>query len=164
MFSTLAYKTFTILATIKLQSANISVFKRYKFSLFDNQWTLCYTIITFNNPQKKPFENTVGKGENGGNHYFLLFPQCFLPISNRILFSIYIYIFCHLEMLWIWTSLKICCLVELTQNFGNYHTVNDKLSDYFCLQMLRKQCGKWLKYPQFLYFPTMCSKPSLSES
>ena len=22
-------------------------------------------------------ENIVGKGENAGNHYFLLFPQCF---------------------------------------------------------------------------------------
>ena len=25
-----------------------------------------------------PFENIVGKGENGGNQHFLLFPQCFL--------------------------------------------------------------------------------------
>ena len=27
---------------------------------------------------KKPFENTVGKGENAGDQHFLLFPQCFL--------------------------------------------------------------------------------------
>ena len=29
----------------------------------------------------KPFENTVGKGEIACNEQFLLFPQCFLPIS-----------------------------------------------------------------------------------
>ena len=28
----------------------------------------------------KPFENTVGKGEDARNKQFLLFPQCFLPI------------------------------------------------------------------------------------
>ena len=28
---------------------------------------------------KKPFEKIVGKGENAGNQYFLLFTQCFLP-------------------------------------------------------------------------------------
>ena len=26
----------------------------------------------------RPFENTVGKGENAGNQHFLLFSQCFL--------------------------------------------------------------------------------------
>ena len=29
---------------------------------------------------KKPFENTVGKGEIARNEQFLLFPQCFLPV------------------------------------------------------------------------------------
>ena len=29
--------------------------------------------------EKVLFENTVGKGENGGNKHFLLFPQCFFP-------------------------------------------------------------------------------------
>ena len=30
--------------------------------------------------QKKPFENTVGKGEIAHYEQFLLFPQCFLPV------------------------------------------------------------------------------------
>ena len=29
--------------------------------------TLYHTIPTFNKPEKKPFENIVGKGENAGN-------------------------------------------------------------------------------------------------
>ena len=34
--------------------------------------------------KKKLLENIVGKGENAGNQHFLLFPQCFLPITKRI--------------------------------------------------------------------------------
>ena len=30
----------------------------------------------------RPLENTVGKGENAGNHHFLHFPQCFLLFAN----------------------------------------------------------------------------------
>ena len=59
----------------------------------------------------KPFENIVGKGENAGNHHFLLFPQCFLPFSKQI--SIFwSHLFCCLQMLSIWGILKICCLVK----------------------------------------------------
>ena len=32
--------------------------------------------------QHKSFENTAGKGEIARNEQFLLFPQCFLPISK----------------------------------------------------------------------------------
>ena len=31
----------------------------------------------------KPFENIVGKGENGGNQHFLLFQQCFQLIQQH---------------------------------------------------------------------------------
>ena len=41
--------------------------------------TLYHTIPTFNNLEKKPFENFVGKGENAGNQPIVLFQQCFLP-------------------------------------------------------------------------------------
>ena len=34
--------------------------------------------------QKTAFENIVGKGENGGNQHFLLFPQCFLLLPTQI--------------------------------------------------------------------------------
>ena len=38
-------------------------------------------MIPFDASQgKKPFENTVGKGEIARNEQFLLFPQCFLPV------------------------------------------------------------------------------------
>ena len=43
--------------------------------------------MTFNDPEKealKPFENIVGKGENAGNQHFLIFPQYFLPVLQRI--------------------------------------------------------------------------------
>ena len=39
--------------------------------------------------KKKPFENIAGKGENAGYQHFLLFPQCFLPIPKKNLFSSY---------------------------------------------------------------------------
>ena len=35
----------------------------------------------------KAFQNIAGKGENAGNHHFLLFPQYFLPVSNSVLQS-----------------------------------------------------------------------------
>ena len=35
------------------------------------------TVLTFDNPKEKGFENTVGKEENAGNQHFLFFPQCF---------------------------------------------------------------------------------------
>ena len=35
--------------------------------------------------KKSAFENIVGKGENAGNHHFLLFPQCFLPKEKQII-------------------------------------------------------------------------------
>ena len=44
---------------------------------------------------KKPFENIVGKGENAGNQYFLLFPQCFPLFSKQILIHVILgYIYC----------------------------------------------------------------------
>ena len=40
-----------------------------------------HTVTPFDAPGKKPFENTVGKGEMACNEQFrLLFPQCFLPV------------------------------------------------------------------------------------
>ena len=37
--------------------------------------THSHTITPFDAPGKKPFENTVGKGEIARNEQFLLFPQ-----------------------------------------------------------------------------------------
>ena len=41
--------------------------------------TLYHTIPAL---KPKAFDNIVGKGENTGNYHFLLFPQCFLYLSN----------------------------------------------------------------------------------
>ena len=37
--------------------------------------TLYFTILTFNDPEKKPFVNIMGKGENAGKWHLLLFQQ-----------------------------------------------------------------------------------------
>ena len=60
---------------------------------------------------KQPFENIVGKGENAGNQHFLLFPQCFLPFPKQISI-LHSHLFCCLQMLSIWSSLKFCSLVK----------------------------------------------------
>ena len=42
--------------------------------------THSHTMTPFDALGKKPFENTVGKGEIARNEQFLLFPLCFLPV------------------------------------------------------------------------------------
>ena len=80
-----------------------------KILLSGNGLTLYHTIPTYYDCYKKPFKNTVEKGENAGDQHFLLFPQCFLPMSKRI--SVFkSHLFCRLPLLSIWTSLKICRL------------------------------------------------------
>ena len=68
--------------------------------------TLYHTIHTFNDLEKefKSFEN-MGKGENGGNQHFPIFPQCFLPFPKQV--SIFqSHLFCHLQMLSILASIN----------------------------------------------------------
>ena len=60
--------------------------------------------------RKKPSENIVGKGENAGKQHFLLFPQCFLLFTKQIS-NLQSLLFCCLQILSIWTSLKYCRLV-----------------------------------------------------
>ena len=45
--------------------------------------THSHTMTPSDAPGKKPFENTVGKGEIARNEQFYLFPQCFLPGLNN---------------------------------------------------------------------------------
>ena len=67
----------------------------------------------------KPFDNTVGKGEKGGNQQFLRFSPCFLTIPERI--SVFeLHLCCCLQMLSIWTSLKFCG--KQLPYFGAYNT------------------------------------------
>ena len=74
-------------------------------TLFTTQSQILTTL------KKKPLENSVGKGENAGNQHFLLFPQCFLLFPKQI--SIFdSHLFCCLQVVSVWTSLKFCRLVK----------------------------------------------------
>ena len=57
---------------------------------------------------KKAIENIVGKGENAGNQHF---PTMFLPIPEHIL-SCHLHLFCHLQMLSIYSHQILCRLVK----------------------------------------------------
>ena len=73
--------------------------------------TLYHTILTFNDPETDCFWKHLGKGETAGNQHFFLFPQCFLTLPNQ--FSIlHPHFFSCLQMLSIWTILRLCCLVK----------------------------------------------------
>ena len=90
--------------------ANVKVFlqtNKQKTWQTDGATTICPNLTTW---KRKPFENLVGKGENAGNQCFLLFPHVFSPSQKQIL-NFHEHLFC-LQMLSIWTSLKICCLVK----------------------------------------------------
>ena len=86
-----------------------STFRIVKFGILGA--TLYHTIPIFNNPGKEAFENMEGKAENAGDQHFLLFPRCFLLIPRRISVP-NLHLFCRVQMLPIWTSLKICRLVK----------------------------------------------------
>ena len=78
-----------------------------------NRLTLYHTIVTFNNPETRAFENIVRKGENAGNQHFLLFPTMFstLPKPN-LNFSFTCMLSSAKLMLSIWTSLSLSGLVK----------------------------------------------------
>ena len=69
-----------------------SVFKRLalqtgkKQGLFEKGLTLYYTSLIVSDPEKETFDNVVGKGENAGNQYFLLFQQCFYSSQSKFQF------------------------------------------------------------------------------
>ena len=73
--------------------------------------SLHYTIPTFNDLEKKPFENIVGKGEFAGNQHFLLFRIWFLPY-HRQKSSFELHLYYRLQMLSVWFSAAFCCLVK----------------------------------------------------
>ena len=61
------------------------------------------------NLKKRPFENIVGKLENGGNQQFFLFPPMFLLLFPKLVSVFHSNLFFRLQVLSIWTSLKIVC-------------------------------------------------------
>ena len=92
---------FHLQKAFKLQSNICASGKELTFTQMTKVWTwltssICWPQnLTCLNPcannhgflwplRKKPFENTVRKGENAGNQHFLLFSQCFLPYWRKI--------------------------------------------------------------------------------
>ena len=74
-----------------------------------------HTISTFNDPVQDPLENIAGKGENADNPAaFSPFPTKF-SILSKTNFVSSVTLSCHLQMLSIWTSLKILRLVKSTE-------------------------------------------------
>ena len=62
-----------------------SVFKRIVLQTRKNQGLFGKGLII---PREKPFQNIMGKGENAGYHYFLLFPQCFCPVRDKFIIGV----------------------------------------------------------------------------
>ena len=73
--------------------------------------TLYLTIPTFNDPEKEVLENR-GKTRKCWLPAFSRFPTIISPLQRQI--SIFqSHLFCRLQMLSIWTNLKICRLVRI---------------------------------------------------
>ena len=98
---TIFYSSYRLLSHITIADTMVSTDR--EINSLPNKSRLLMTL------DKKPFENIVRKGENAAKQHFLLFPQCFLPILKRIS-VVKLHVCCHLQMLWIWTDLKICRL------------------------------------------------------
>ena len=71
--------------------------------------------------RKKDFENIVGKGENAGKQHFSPFPTMFFEKMFSI-FGLLFHVFCHLQMLSIWTSLKFSTFPTVFSIFYPFQT------------------------------------------
>ena len=81
------FSPFLLMCSIQAKSSlNFLVKFVFVMQMLSNRivLTLYHTIHNVMTREKKTFENIVGKGENAGNQYFLLFPQCFLPFPKQI--------------------------------------------------------------------------------
>ena len=73
--------------------------------------TVYHTIPTLNDPEKH-FENIMGRGENAGHQHFLIFPYVFYVFREKEKSPFQQHLFCRLQMLSIWPSLKFYLLVK----------------------------------------------------
>ena len=107
---------------------------------------------------KMPCENIVGKGENAGNQHLLLFPECFQARLPKEIFISMLFLFCHLQKLSIWTSLKFCHLHEkvkmqvFSNDYPSFECSNSGL------------CGKKLNIKDFPRNKYVHVSTSLSET
>ena len=77
---------------------------------------LYHTILTFKDHLEEGLGNTVGKGENAGNHHFLLFQHCFLLFQAEKS-SFKQFVICRLQSLSIWSVNQN--LVYLVKGYTN---------------------------------------------
>ena len=70
--------------TFLLLSANPFNLDQSKIVLFGKDLILNHTIMTFDTPEERAFWKNWEKGENAGNHHFLLFPDVLYPKKVKI--------------------------------------------------------------------------------
>ena len=97
----------TGLTVFILSSANAFNLDQPEILSFGKELTRSRHITTL---KKEAFENIVGKGEIVGNQHFLLFPKMFSTFVKTLTFESHL--FCRLQVLSFWTSLKFCHLVN----------------------------------------------------
>ena len=124
--------------TCILSSANAFNLDQSKILSFGKELTQYNIILTFHDPGKETFENIVGKRANAGNQHFLLFPKRFLPIPNEFDFF-QSRLFCPLQMLSIWNSLKCCRLVRTK---SEAHSIKCKFVNSTTQSLLLKTLAK----------------------
>ena len=78
-----------------------------------DQTEICHLVKRYPNTSKGSLMKTFWeKGKMLVTSIFSYFPRCFLPYPKQI--SIFdTHLICHLQILLIWTTLKICRLVEI---------------------------------------------------
>ena len=84
-------------------SFSLSVF--YQFGKLSAIFRFLMTL------KKKAIETIVGKGENVVFQHFPLFSQCFL-LYHGPLQPLESFLYCHLQLLSIWTCLKFYCVIN----------------------------------------------------
>ena len=72
--------------------------------------TLYHTVPTYIDHVEEVFWKHCWKRRTCWYQHFLFFPQCFLPLHRRISI-LESHLFCHLQMLSIWTCIKLCRLI-----------------------------------------------------
>ena len=110
--------------------------------------SLCHTILSVNHfEREKTFENILGKGWNAGNQHFLLFLQSFLP-NQRHQPSSELHSICHLQMLWIWTSLTFSHVIK-SSPFPKRQILDSFKLKEFIERVCRWQFKIWLNGRKF---------------
>ena len=82
-----------------------------KYRDYDYVFTLYHIIPTVNDPVGKAFSKHYGKRRKCWQPAFSPFPIMFSTLPKQIS-SFYSHLFCRLQMLSIWTSLKNCLFVK----------------------------------------------------